>query len=411
MLSALQTAFKILSGFVLVKVIALTSGPVGLAQLGQFQNLVSILTVLCGGMFYSGVTKLLAENAQNREKVAAVVRASLLATFLSFFVMSTSVIFSRDYIATQLLKDPNLSVFVAVLPLFVFMATLYGLWLAILNGDRRVREMVVTSIISSVLMIVLTFALALQYGEIGAYTAILTPPIVVVLYVLVRRSDRQMWLALRSSDTDPAPTYRELARFALMGLVSAVAAPIAQMVMREYLAETLSMEQAGIWQGVTRISEVYLVFVTSTLSVYFLPKLAQADKVNDLLHTLKNVLRLALLSAFVLGTLIYIFRDLLIWLLFTPEFNPMRDLFFWQVVGDMVKIVAWVFAYVVLVKGSALVFIFGEVFFNLTYPVLGMLIIPKIGLGGAVAAYGINYVLYLLFMMFVVRKIIKGYGE
>lgn len=407
MLSAMQTAFKILAGFILVKVVALATGPEGVAQLGQFQNLVAVLAVLSGGMFYTGVTKLVAESAHDRARVLGVVRTSLLTSFISFCAIAITMGVTHDYIATQLLKNSLLGGFVVVLPLMVFLTTLYGLWLAVLNGFRRVRELVVTSIASSVLMIGLTFALALPFGEIGAYIAILAPPAVVLLFVFTRRFDSEVWLALRTSGTASAPPYRELARFALMGLVSAVAAPIAQMVMREYLAETLSLEQSGIWQGVTRISEVYLVFVTSTLSVYFLPKLAQAARKNDLVQLLKNVLKLAIPSALIFGILIYIFRDSLIWLLFTSEFNSMRELFFWQIAGDMVKIVSWVFAYVILVKGSALLFVFGEVVFNFTYPILGVLIVPRMGLEGAVVAYGINYIFYLIFVVLAVRGILK----
>ena len=62
LLSAVQTGVKILAGFVLVKVVALTSGPIGVAQLGQFQNVVGLVVMLSGGMFYTGATKLIAQH-------------------------------------------------------------------------------------------------------------------------------------------------------------------------------------------------------------------------------------------------------------------------------------------------------------------------------------------------------------
>lgn len=406
-LSAIQTAFKILAGFVLVKVVALAAGPEGVAQLGQFQNLVAILAVLSGGMFYTGVTKLVAEKALDRCKALAVVHASVIASFGAFCFVAIAVVVWRDSISSLVLKDSTFTGFVIVLPIVVFLSVLYGLWLAVLNGFRQVRELVIISIASSVLMIVLTIALALPFGEVGAYIAILASPAVVVIFIFASRFRWQQWLEFCSSAQDLATPYRELARFALMSLVSAVAAPVAQMAMREYLSKTLSMEQAGIWQGVTRISEVYLLFITSTLSVYLLPKLAQARSKSELGFLLRSILKLAIPASLILGILIYVFRDLLIWLLFTSAFTSMRDLFFLQIVGDMVKILSWVFGYVILVKGSTFVFILSEVIFNLTYPVLGMLIVPRIGLEGAVAAYGINYLLYLIFVVLAVRMIIK----
>lgn len=404
-LSAIQTAFKILAGFILVKVVALAAGPEGVAQLGQFQNLVTVIAVLSGGMFYTGVTKLVAEHSQDRGKALAVVHAALIASFVLFACIAVAVAIWHENISASVLKDASLSGFVLVLPLMVFLSVLYGLWLAVLNGFRRVRELVIASIASSLLMILLTIALALPFGEIGAYISILAPPAIVLFSVLIKRFSKLEWIGYWSVVSKQKPLYSELGRFALMGLVSAVAAPLAQMVMREYLVSNLSLDQAGIWQGVTRISEVYLVFITSSLSVYFLPKLAQAKNNIELSHLVTGVLKLAIPVSLLLGGLIYLTRDFLIWLLFTPAFSSMRDLFLWQIAGDMVKILSWIFAYIVLVRGSAIIFIVGEVVFNVTYPILGMFFVPVLGLQGAVAAYGLNYTFYLAYVVAVVYLI------
>jgi len=406
----MQTAFKILAGFALVKVVALAAGPQGVAQLGQFQNLVAVMAVLSGGMFYTGVTKLVAECAEDHGKASAVIYAALRASLLCFagLVIVTALWYKE--IAAAVLKNTSLEAFVIILPILVFLSVLYGLWLAVLNGFGRVRELVLASIAGSLLMIALTIALALPFGEVGAYVAILAPPAIVLIF-LFGRCFSQQECARFFADAKASPPYRELGRFALMGVVSAVAAPLAQMAMREYLVDYLSLTEAGIWQGVTRISEVYLVFITSSLSVYFLPRLAQAKNNQELVGLLVGVLKLAVPVSLLLGIVIYLCRDLLIWLLFTPQFSSMRDLFFWQVAGDMVKIVSWVFAYFVLVRGSAWVFVIGEVVFSISYPLLGFVFVPEHGLQGAVAAYGVNYVFYFAYVAIAVYMIVVKAGN
>jgi PST family polysaccharide transporter len=410
-LSAIQTAFKILAGFVLVKVVVLAAGPQGVAQLGQFQNLVAVIAILAGGMFYTGVTKLVAECADDRGRVFAVIHAALKASLLAFACVASVVAVWHDEIAAGILKNGDLGGFVLVLPLLVFLSVLNGLWLAVLNGYRRVRELVLANIACSVLMIVMTIALALPFGEVGAYVSILTPPAIVLFAVLLWRFDTAQWTLFKTVAQEQMQPYPELGRFAVMGLVSAVTAPVAQMVMREYLVNALSIDQAGIWQGVTRISEIYLVFITSSLSVYFLPKLAQTQNNLELRHLVSSVLKLVIPVSLLLGGLIYLCRDLLIELLFTADFSSMRDLFFWQIAGDMIKIISWIFAYVVLVRGAALVFVIGEVVFNCTYPLLGMLFVPTHGLLGAVAAYGVNYIFYLVYMMVAVFLVMNKNGN
>lgn len=410
MLSAIQTAFKILAGFVLVKVVALAAGPQGVAQLGQFQNLVAVIAVLSGGMFYTGVTKLIAEHVDDREKTRAVIYSALCVSLICFACLVIAAVIWHQELATGVLKDASLGTFVLVLPVLVFFSVLNGLWLAVLNGFRRVRELVLASIAASLLMIVLTIAFALPFGEVGAYVSILAPPAVVLFVLFGCWYSKQGFAAFFAATKEPLP-YRELGRFALMGLVSAIAAPLAQIFMREYLVENLSLNEAGIWQGVTRISEVYLVFITSSLSVYFLPKLAQVKSNQELVNLVSGVLKMTLPVSLLLGLVIYLCRDVLIWLLFTLEFSSMRDLFFWQVAGDMVKIVSWVFAYIVLVRGSTWVFVIGEIVFNISYPLLGMYFVPQLGLQGAVAAYGVNYAFYLVYVAIAVHFLIIKTGS
>src|SRR6185503_13397384 len=69
---------------------------------------------------------------------------------------------------------------------------------------------------------------------------------------------------------------KQLARFATMTLVSVVAINQSQEIVRTYIATHAEnhLHDAGLWEGVNRISTIYLQVVTTSLSVYYLPKLA-----------------------------------------------------------------------------------------------------------------------------------------
>lgn len=405
LLSAVQTGVKILAGFALVKVVALTSGPSGLAQLGQFQNLVGLVAMLSGGMFYTGVTKLVAQYGEIKEKWLAVVRMALTVSVVCALAMTSFLVCWEDYISQYALKDVYLDWISPALPPLIFLTVLNGLWLALLNGLGRIRELVIANIAASVLMVVLVFVLSPRYGQSGIFLSILLPPAIVILAVVLTRFRLRHWIEMCTTRKTNKPPYGELMRFALMGLISAAAAPLAQLTMRDYLTQTLSLADAGIWQGITRISEVYLIFITSSLSVYYLPKLAKMTDADSLRELINSVLRLVIPASLILGCMVYLSKDLLILILFTPEFNSMSDLFLWQIIGDMIKIVAWVFAYVILAGGLIIPFIFGELLFNATHVGLGMLMVPNLGLKGAVFAYGINYIFYLAYVVVVVKFI------
>ena len=61
--------------------------------------------------------------------------------------------------------------------------------------------------------------------------------------------------------------------FAAMGLTSAIAALISQLMIRTSVSSELRGELAGIWQADWKISELYLPLITSTLSLHYLPRL------------------------------------------------------------------------------------------------------------------------------------------
>src|SRR5205823_49823 len=104
---------------------------------------------------------------------------------------------------------------------------------------------------------------------------------------------------------------------------------------------------------------------------------------------------------------IYLMRDTLVILLFASNFRPMTELFGWQLAGDVVKIASWVLGYVLLGKAAAKAFIATEVLFSISLVIFTWLLTGYFGLKGATMAYFVSYVLYLLILAFVVKRVIR----
>ena len=69
---------------------------------------------------------------------------------------------------------------------------------------------------------------------------------------------------------------KNLSSYSLMALVSSVFGPLIYLMIRKNVIATVGLEQSGFWETITRISSYYMMFVTTILSVYFLPKLSLA---------------------------------------------------------------------------------------------------------------------------------------
>ena len=121
-----------------------------------------------------------------------------------------------------------------------------------------------------------------------------------------------------------------LAKFTMMALTSAVCVPLSHMLIRDHLGETFGWSIAGYWEAMWRLSTAYLVLVTTTLSLYYLPRLSEIKEQKALKSEIVNGYKFILPLAVVAGLLMYLFRDIIVSLLFSDDFSPMRALFAWQ---------------------------------------------------------------------------------
>ena len=108
----------------------------------------------------------------------------------------------------------------------------------------------------------------------------------------------------------------------------------------------------------------------------------------------------------VLAIAVYLLRDIAISLVFTEAFRPARNLFAVQLMGDIIKILAWLYAYPMLSHGATKMFITTEVLFSLSFILLAFLLVKKYGVHGANYAYGLSYVFYFIYIYKNVNKFI-----
>ena len=195
-----------------------------------------------------------------------------------------------------------------------------------------------------------------------------------------------------------------LLAFSVMALVSGFIAPAIQILIRDKMILRFSATEAGYWQAVTKISDYYLGFITSVLAVYYMPRLSEIQDRHELKTEIKNGYKIILPIVGLVAFAIWLFKDLIIHLLFTPQFLPMRPLFAFQLMGDFFKIGSWLLAYLMIAKAMTKTFIITEIFFSLSYVVLSYIFLNKFGIIGATYSFCINYAIYWVVMYMIMKK-------
>ena len=187
--------------------------------------------------------------------------------------------------------------------------------------------------------------------------------------------------------------------------------PVSQIILRGYVISNLSITDAGIWEGMNRISSIYLSVITTAFSVYYLPRISEISNPKELHKEIIRCYKVIIPTLLLISVSVYFLRYVILWILFTPEFLPMESLFSWQLTGDFLKICSWMLAFIMVAKAKTVLYISTEIIFTILYVVISYTLVNVNGIVGLVQGYIVNYMLYFFTLSFVFKKIVFVKGH
>lgn len=404
--NGIATLIKMAAGVVSNKIVAVFLGPSGVALLGQFVSFTGIFSTVAGTGAGSGITKYIAEHRENEAQRKKFISTGFIST-LAITVLTSAVVFAgARYFCEYILRS---QAYISVFYLFgstLILFSVNSFLVAVLNGFKEFKKIIWINVLSSIFGLLLTVFLTRQYGISGALSATVlsVSAIALITLLFVYRSD---WYRLSDFTSHFDKTaFRKLLNYMVMSFVSIFAIMYVQLAIRTYLINHLSMTDAGYWQGIVRISELFLSVITTTLGIYYLPRLSEIKEDRELRQEIIKGYKF-LLPITIGGSLaIYFLREFIIDLLYTPDFKPMMSLFFWQLLGNIFKIASWLIAFLMLAKAMTRIYIITEIAFGLLLYGSTILFTNLFGLEGATMAYCLNYFIYLVVMICIFRNIL-----
>jgi PST family polysaccharide transporter len=405
LLNGIAVSVKVLSALIINKVLAVYLGPGGYGLVGQLQNAVSIVSGIAGGLISTGVTKATAEHFDDQQRQRSVWSSAFQIVAFTSLLTSIALLIFHTELSQFLFNGTQTPSTLVILAFCLPAIAANNLLLAMVNGKKEVGIFVATNIFSTLISVVLIWALSRSYGLTGALLAIVLAPVFSILPIAILLV-RTKWFGIRFLLTSGLnkPVIRELLGFAAMGLTTALAAPISYLLIRSSVSDTFGPAAAGFWQASWKISELYLLLITSTLALYYLPRLAEIRSAHELRDEVKKVYVIVMPIVVAGAITIYFLRDFIIATFFTAEFAPMRDLFAWQLVGDVFKVGSWVLAYLMLARSMVKAFIFTEILFSFSLVLVSQALLPDLGVRGVSVSYAINYFVYWVVVAFLVRS-------
>ena len=394
--TAASTLTKIIAGLLVVKILAVTYGPSGVGMAGNFRQLITALGVLSGAGIFNGVTALVAQNPSLSAQLRAITgTAASMVLITSLLLAVIFFVFAPD-ISLVLFGDRQYQPVICMVAFLQLAIAWANLALSIVKGFRDAAGNALALMAGSMMGVAAWFICYWLGGYGGALIGLVMLPALVVIpavVILARRDHLPLSYLLPVWQPEVA---RQLSKFTLMALITSVTLPVAWVMMRNLLQSYTGWEQVGLWQGVSSLSDIYLQFITASFSVWLLPTLARLESKAEITREILRALRFVLPVVMIASVAIWLLRDVVVWLLFSEQFNGMRDLFIWQLIGDVLKVGCYVFGYLVIAKASLRFYILTEVSQFMLLTGFSRWLIPLHGASGAAQAYMATYVVYFL---------------
>ena len=405
-LTSVSTLVKMLTGFVSVKVVASIIGPAGVALVGQLNNFATIAMSLSSGGINNGITKYISEFKNDEDKVRTYLSTALRITVICSLCIGVAMIVLNRLLSRLILQTEE---YWYVFLIFGFTVLLYALnlmLLSIINGFKEFKKYVKINIANSVVGLCFTLVFVLTLGLPGALVSAVTYQSVMLFITMwmVRKSSWAAWSNFKERLNRLA--LKQYFKYTLMTLTTAATVPISQLLLRSYVISEISPIEAGWWEAMNRLSNMYLMVITTSFTVYYMPRLSELSDKYELRREIFKAYKLIVPILIVGFTLIYLFRHLIIKILFSPEFLPMENLFIWQLTGDFLKICSWLLAFIMVAKAKSKAYIATEFIFALTYIAFGFVFMRMNGVVGITQAYLLNFVMYLICMIILFKGII-----
>lgn len=394
-LNTANISVKIIAGILVSKFIAVFIGAEGMALIGNLRNFLSAVQSVAIAGLYKGVVKFIDKFKNNSIELGKTLStvfylgffASMLLAFLCYYNAAyiNSLIFQGNYKYTYVIEILAIVLPFYALNMFVF---------AIMNGFSKYKILFIINIIGQVLGLLVTILLIWQDNIDGALVAVVIAPALNLLISIVGILYRKNLMNYLKISDFSFTVLNNLSPYMIMALVSSIAIPIVLIIIRNYLITEIGLKEAGYWQAMNRVSDYYLMFINSLMVLYILPRFAEINTKKEFRKEVFSFYKTIMPIFALILLVIYLSRSLLVSLLFTQDFQPVEELFGYQILGDFMRVLSMVIAYQFLAKKMFAHFIVLEIFLFVIIYFTSIYFIDLYGLKGAVMGHCLSYIMH-----------------
>ncbi len=391
---------------VTAKAYAVILGPAGVGLYGLMLSVLNLgVIVVSVGMGVSVVQATAAAvAAKDWSLVHAVRRTARILAVIGGAVGGVLLIGLREPIAKLVLGDATKDGDVVILAGALLLTVAAGAQLALLTGLHRVKAVTLVNVASALVSAGAGVALVALVGIAALAPALLlTAAVQAALSVAVNRRSREAGIPSPRGTTAIPGVVGTLVRRGARIAASQLVSTGVQLGVPVMVLQMLGTQEVGYYRAAATISVGYLTFFLASLTQDYLPRIAGASDSGAMILLIDRRMRLVMSLGLPIILGLLALGPLAIQLLYSSAFAPALDVLQWQLVGDIVRLPAWVLAFVLL-TGDGGPYFRAELTGGIALALGSILGLATLGLTGAGVGYAAAQVAYYAVLWMLVRR-------
>ncbi len=398
----------ILCSIIRTKLVAMWIGPVGVGLFGLFNNALEMMSTGTNLGIRSSSVRDISQALTGHDP-------GLVARMVSV-VRKWSMWLGLAGALTTLLLAPLLSQvtfgdtthiwgFVALSVAVLLQALTNGEY-AILQGTARLKRLASVTLWGTIVGLAVSIPLFYLLRERSILPSILAYAAALAVFAwLFRNRDYPPAVMSRHETFDMGKGFVRLGIYMTLGNFASI---LASYAFNSWLNINAGTEAVGYYQAGYTLLNKYTGLILTALGMEYYPRLSKvADSRIRLRAFVSQEINLAIAVMAPVVALFILLRELVVWILYTPEFNVIFSFVSWGMIGTVLRTLSWCLAFTILAKGDGKTYLWTEVASAIINLVLNIVFYRWWGLTGLGIAFLVSYLLYTLIIAVVYFKVYR----
>ena len=384
----------IICSIVRTKLVAIWIGAAGVGLFGLYNTAIEMLSAMTQlGLRNSAVRDIASASPSTITQIITVVRrwAWALGILGAFVTLALSPMLSQ-----WTFGDDNHTIGFCALACVMFLSSITGGELAILQGLKRLRRLARASVWGVLVGLGISIPMFYYWGIDSVIPSI-------IAYTLATTVAAQFYREkeVKADKTISAKDTFDMGRgFIVLGIymtISAFTTMLISYIFMAYLNHASGTATVGYYQAGYTLVNKYVGLIFTAIAMEYYPRLAQTN--GSKIRTSVFVSHEMKLTLWILVPVITLFitaDDLIVRILYSSEFKIIIPFISWAIVGTIFRAISWCMAFVILAKGDGRIFLLTEISSSIVSLVLNIVAFNLWGIAGLGWAYIVWYFIYTL---------------